>query len=148
MSYEINFQVGVKASPEEIYQTLTEPKKLAQWWTSATRGNGTKVGDTLEFWFGELCEKFDVTALKPGKHVAWRAPKGQGVEAWEETEVTFDLSKDNKQTYIRFRHSGWTENTDFHAHCSMKWATFMLSLKDLLETGKGRPDSERLADQL
>lgn len=33
MSYEINLQVGVKASPEEIYKTLTEPKKLAQWWT-------------------------------------------------------------------------------------------------------------------
>jgi hypothetical protein len=25
------------------------------------------------------------------------------------------------------------------AHCSMKWATFMLSLRELVETGKGRP---------
>jgi hypothetical protein len=24
-------------------------------------------------------------------------------------------------------------------HCSTKWATFLLSLKQLLETGKGRP---------
>jgi len=68
MSSETDFQVGVKASPEEIYKTLTVPKKLAQWWTSDTRGSGTKVGDTLEFSFGDSCEKFDVTALKPGKH--------------------------------------------------------------------------------
>jgi hypothetical protein len=73
---------------------LTETEKLAQWWTTDTRGSGTKVGDTLELWFGESREKFDVTALMPGKHVASKAPKGQGVAEWEETEVTFDLSGD------------------------------------------------------
>jgi uncharacterized protein YndB with AHSA1/START domain len=144
MSYEINHQIGVKASPEEIYKTLTEPKKLAQWWTSDTRSSGTKVGDTLEFRFGEFCQKFKVKALKPGKLVAWKSPKGQGADEWEGTEITFDISTDDKQTYIRFRHSGWQENSDFHAHCSMKWATFMLSLKDLLETGKGRPAPDEL----
>jgi hypothetical protein len=25
-------------------------------------------------------------------------------------------------------------------HCSTKWATFLLSLKDLVENGKGRPE--------
>jgi uncharacterized protein YndB with AHSA1/START domain len=138
MSYETNFQIGVKASPDDIYKTLTEPKRLAQWWTD-TRGSGTKVGDTLEFWFGDHCQKFDIKALKPGKQVIWKAPKGQELEEWDDTEVIFDISTDDKQTYIRFRHSGWRENTDFYAHCSMKWATFMLSLKDLLEKGKGRP---------
>ena len=29
-------------------------------------------------------------------------------------------------------------------HCSMKWATFLLSLKELAETGKGRPSPEDL----
>jgi|SRR5450755_469456 uncharacterized protein YndB with AHSA1/START domain len=144
MSYETNFQIGVKASPEEIYKTLTVPEKLAQWWTSDTRGSGTKVGDTLEFWFGDSCEKFNVTALKPGKQVIWKAPKGQELAEWDDTEITFDISTDDKQTYIRFRHSGWRENTDFYAHCSMKWATFMLSLKDLLEKGKGRPRANDL----
>ena len=47
MSYEINHQVGIKASPEEIYSALTETEKLAQWWTTDTKGRGTKVGDTL-----------------------------------------------------------------------------------------------------
>jgi len=46
MSYGINHQVGIKASPEEIYKALTETEKLAQWWTTDTRGSGTKVGAT------------------------------------------------------------------------------------------------------
>jgi uncharacterized protein YndB with AHSA1/START domain len=140
MSYGINHQVGVKASTEEIYKYLTETAKLAQWWTTDTRGSGAKVGDTLEFWFyGTFCQKFDVKELKPGKSVAWKSPKGQGLDEWEETEVTFDLSTDEKQTYIQFRHSGWRESTDFQGHCSMRWAVFLLSLKDVLEGGKGRP---------
>jgi uncharacterized protein YndB with AHSA1/START domain len=139
MSYGINHQVGIKASPDEIYEALTKTEKLAQWWTTDTRGSGAKVGDTLEFWFYGHCQKFSVKELKPGKRVAWKSPKGQGADEWEETEVTFDLSRDEKQTFIQFRHSGWDYSTDFQGHCSMRWAVFLLSLKDVLERGKGRP---------
>ena len=72
MCCQINHQIGVKASPEEVFKTLTETKKLAQWWTADTRGSGTKVGDTLEFWFGEFCQKSNVQALEPGQRVGDR----------------------------------------------------------------------------
>ncbi|MDR3415801.1 MAG: SRPBCC domain-containing protein [Nevskia sp.] len=143
MSYEINHKIGVKASPEDAYQALTQPSRLAQWWTSDTRGD-SRVGGTLEFWFGNFCQKFEVLELKPGELVRWKAAR-EGMEEWPGTEVSFALSSDAKQTSIRFRHSGWSENTPFHAHCSMKWATFMLSLKDLLEKGEGRPAPRDLA---
>jgi uncharacterized protein YndB with AHSA1/START domain len=65
MSCGINHQVGVKAPPEETFKCITETAKLAQWWTTDTRGSGAKVGDTL---------------------------------------VTFDLSTDERQTFIQFRH--------------------------------------------
>jgi uncharacterized protein YndB with AHSA1/START domain len=139
MSYGINHQIGIKASPEDVYKALTETKRLAQWWTTDTRGSGAEVGDTLEFWFGDFCQKFNVKALEPGKRVDWKSPKGQGADEWEETEVAFDLSTDEKQTFIQFRHSGWRESTNFQGHCSMRWAVFLLSLKDVLERGKGRP---------
>jgi hypothetical protein len=78
MSYGINHQVGVKASPKEIYKYLTETAKLAQWWTTDTRGSGAKVGHTLELWFYGFCQNFSVKELTPGKRVAWKSPKGQG----------------------------------------------------------------------
>jgi uncharacterized protein YndB with AHSA1/START domain len=143
MSYEINHKIGVKASLEDAYRALAETKRLAQWWTSDTRGS-SKVGDTLEFWFGNFCQKFEVQELTPGKRVRWKASQ-DGMPEWPGTEVSFTLSADDKQTTIRFRHSGWRENTPFHGHCSMKWATFMLSLKDWLEKGKGRPAPDDLA---
>ena len=32
----------------------------------------------------------------------------------------------------------WREDGEFRAHCSTKWASFLLSLRDLVETGRGR----------
>jgi uncharacterized protein YndB with AHSA1/START domain len=141
MSYGINHQVGIKATPQDIYNALTETDRLAQWWTTDTRGSGAKVGDTLEFWFNKssFCQKFNVKVLEAGKRVVWKSPKGQGADQWEGTVVAFELSTDAKQTYVQFRHSGWRESTDFQGHCSMRWAVFLLSLKDVLERGKGRP---------
>jgi hypothetical protein len=54
-------------------------------------------------------------------------------------EGCFELSTDEKQTFIQFRHSGWRESTNFQGHCSMRWAIFLLSLKEVLEREKGRP---------
>jgi uncharacterized protein YndB with AHSA1/START domain len=139
MTTEINHQVGIKGSPHEVYRHLTEIDKLAQWWTTDTRGNAAKVGDTIEFWVYGHSQKFRVAALEPGKRVRWRSPECQGVDEWEDTEVTFDLTTDAQQTFIRFQHTGWRAITDLQGHCSMRWAVFLLSLKNVIERGKGRP---------
>ena len=39
MAYrEIWHEMIIKASPSELYQALTDVKKLAHWWTTETRG--------------------------------------------------------------------------------------------------------------
>jgi hypothetical protein len=43
------------------------------------------------------------------------------------------------QTIVRFSHRRWMQESDFLRFCSLKWATFLLSLKSLLETGQGAP---------
>ena len=138
MSHEANLRVGIQASVEDVYAALTDTKKLARWWTSDTRGDGSKLGSTLEFWFGSFCQKFEVDALDAGKLVRWKAT-AEGMSEWAGTNVAFTLSNDGKQTFVRFRHSGWRADTDFFAHCSTKWTTFLLSLKSLLENGTGTP---------
>ena len=136
-SYDIRHEVGIKASPDAVYQALTDVKKLAGWWTSDTRGE-SKIGGELEFWFGKFCQKFDVTALTPSQLVRWKAKAG-GADEWTGTEVSFALDEGKDQCIVHFTHGGWADNSKMYPHCSTKWAVFMLSLKDLLEKGKGRP---------
>ena len=138
-TYTIHHEVGIKASPEAVYQALTDTKKLAGWWTTDTRGNGADVGGVLEFWFGEYCKKFEVIKLQPGKLVRWKSTGKENDDEWDGTEISFSLSVDEKQCNLLFSHSGWLSDTGWLPHCSTKWAVFMLSLKNLLEKGTGRP---------
>ena len=138
-TYTIHHEIGIKASSKAVYQALTDTKKLAGWWTSDIRGKGSKVGDVLEFWFDDFCQKFEVAELQPGKLVRWKADRKEGVEEWAGTEVAFSLSTDKKQCWVHFSHSGWRRDSGLLPHCSTKWAVFMLSLKDLLERSKGHP---------
>jgi hypothetical protein len=66
------------------------------------------------------------------------------VDEWIGTDVTFSLSQADGQTVIVFGHRNWREAVEFTAHCSMKWATFLLSLRELVETGRGRPSPDDL----
>jgi hypothetical protein len=51
------------------------------------------------------------------------------------------------QTFVVFKHAHWKEPVEFMHHCSTKWATFLLSLRDLLETSDGRaiPNDVKIA---
>ncbi|MDE2259167.1 MAG: SRPBCC domain-containing protein, partial [Betaproteobacteria bacterium] len=101
----------------------------------------SEAGNRLEFWFGGFCQKFEVIALKPRELVHWKGTK-EGADEWVGTEISFRLRPEGNQTFVRFTHSNWADDTDFLAHCSTKWAVFLLSLKDLLEKGKGQPAPE------
>jgi uncharacterized protein YndB with AHSA1/START domain len=138
-TYSIIHEVGIEASPEAVYRALTDAKRLAGWWTSDTRGDGSAVGGVLEFWFGKSCHKFEVAELQPDSLVRWKASKEEGPDEWAGTEIAFSLRADEKQCYVRFSHSGWRSDRGILPHSSTKWAVFMLSLKDLLETGTGHP---------
>ena len=61
---------------------------------------------------------------------------------WLGTDITFDLSQQDDQTIVLFAHRNWSESTEFTSHCSMKWATFLLSLRDYVESGKGKPSPD------
>jgi hypothetical protein len=81
--------------------------------------------------------KMQVTALDPNKTVHWRVQAGP--EEWVGTDVVFTLYQDGDYTIVLFAHKNWREVNEFTSHCSMKWATFMLSLRELAEAGKGKP---------
>ena len=55
------------------------------------------------------------------------------------TDLTFQLKAKKDETVLLFTHAKWKKPTEFMYHCSTKWATFLLSLKNWLERDEGRP---------
>jgi len=135
---DILHRVGVEsATPREVYGTLTTIEGLAGWWTDDTTGSGD-VGGVLEFRFPPGGFDMEVVELRPSERVAWRVVDGP--EEWVGTTIDWDLRQDGDYTIVLFSHQDWREAGEFMAHCSTKWASYLLSLKELLETGAGRPD--------
>jgi uncharacterized protein YndB with AHSA1/START domain len=133
----ISHRIGIKASLEDIYEALTTDDGLKKWWTNDISGAGI-VGSTIKFRFNGGGPDFTVTKLIPNKTVCWQH-SGNIPEPWINTEISFQLEASEGQTFVNFTHAYWNENNDFMAHCNTKWAVFLLSLKNALETGKGTP---------
>jgi uncharacterized protein YndB with AHSA1/START domain len=134
---DILHRIGIKASPEKVYAALTEQEGLAGWWTKETKATA-KVGAILQFRFGDHgFNDMEVLELVPGKRVKWQCVNG--AKEWIGTELIFDLKQDDGSTIVFFAQRGWKEQVEFMHYCSTKWGVYMLSLKWLLEKGKGAP---------
>ncbi len=133
---DILHRIGITAPPDEVYAALTKVDGLASWWTQDTDGDGS-VGGTLRFRFEP--GGFDMLVLdaRPDELVLWEVVDGP--EEWIGTRVRFDLRQEEGFTIVLFRHEGWEAPVEFMHHCSTKWATFLMSLKKVVETGTGEP---------
>ena len=132
---DILHKVGIKAQLPQVYNALATNKGLAGWWTDDTTGNES-AGGVIHFRFGTRgFIDMRVLALDPGKRVTWEVVNGP--DAWIGTKVIFDLKQDDDFVTVLFKHEGWKEPSEMMHHCSTKWATFMMSLKSLVETGRG-----------
>ena len=134
---EIIHRVGIAGSASEVYNALTTDEGLSRWWTTDTSGAGD-AGSIIKFRFDGAGPDFEVIELKTDTIVRWRH-SGEIPGPWVGTEVAFRLKNEANQTCVLFSHSNWKEPSDFMAHCSTKWAVFLLSLKEAIETGNGKP---------
>ena len=130
----IHHRVGINAPQARVYAALTTLEGLTGWWTQHVEGDPNQ-GGSLRFYFGsaEPSATMNVVELAPTHHVEWRCV--QGPDEWVDTTITFDLKTEGEETVLLFTHANWREPVEFMAHCSTKWAFFLLGLKTWLEGG-------------
>jgi len=139
---DILHRVGIKSTPDAVYRALTTRDGLAAWWTDRTEGDGP-VGGLFQFRFvdGDVdIGGFDIKVLElqPDRQVLWQVVGGP--DEWIGTRISWDIRQEGDYAIVMFRHQDWREPVEFMHHCSTKWAIFLMSLKALVETGKGQPN--------
>ncbi len=142
---DIIHRAGIKAPLQKVYNAISTIEGICGWWTRHTSGK-SQIGELIVVRF--LSDKgkeagsmnMEVKTLEPEKKVQWAVKEGP--EEWIGTDVIFDLHQEGDYTIVLFGHRNWREEVEFTAHCSTKWAVFMLSLKEFVETGKGRPSPD------
>lgn len=142
----IYHKIGIKAAEEKVMGALTTKFGLSNWWTSDVEGNFTSgvssVGDSIFFGFGHGNPMEMKVKESEQRGLLWECKSGP--DDWIGSHIHFlldqgNLSDGTQLTILYFRHKDWKHESEFTAHCSMKWATFLLSLKDFLEIGIGKP---------
>ena len=138
----INHRIGIQAPIQKVYDALATADGIANWWTKDTSGI-SEIGKNIEVKFhspdGSVVGSMtiEILALQKDKKVHWKFSDGPA--EWIGTEVIFDIHQEENYTIILFQHRNWAEEVEFKAHCSMKWAVFLLSFKQYVETSTGKP---------
>ena len=127
-------RVGIKdASPEKVYEAITTVDGLAAWWTEDTK----QSDGVLQFRFLQGGFDMEVVDTTKAERLIWRVVDGP--EEWIGTTIDWKLRQDGEYTTVLFEHQGWKEPVEFMNHCSTKWAVYLMSLKQHVETGTGAP---------
>jgi uncharacterized protein YndB with AHSA1/START domain len=134
---DILHRIGVRnATTDQVYDAITTIDGLAGWWTEETKGE-TDPGGVITFRFIPGGFDMKVLELEPGRLVRWEV--SDGPPEWIGTTIRWDLEQRDDYTIVLFKQEGWREAGEFMHHCSTKWASYLLSLKQLVETGEGAP---------
>ena len=141
---DIRHRVVVSGALDQVYSAIATKDGLSDWWTRDGVRGESKEGSAIEFYFGqpEPAAVMEVTRLDPNGQVSWSCVGG--ADEWVGTKLSFTLTPKDDDTVVLFTHADWRDPSDFMAHCSARWAYFLLSLKSLVETGKGTPSPEDL----
>lgn len=129
---DILHRVGIATDPARVAAALTTIEGIRNWWTFDAEGDASE-GGIFQFRNNRLQVVHADCEL-----ITWRY--SGPAEEWAPTEISFRLAWRDGQTIVLFKHAGWREPVEFMHHCSTKWATFLLSLKDYVECGEGRPE--------
>ena len=141
---DILHRIGIKAPLASVHRAIATREGVAGWWTTDVSGSDL-LGGQLDFKFfskaGDLIGRMvmEVKQLAP-KQILWECLEGP--PEWIGTKISFDLFEQDGQTIVLFGHRNWREAVEPTYHCSTKWAIFMLSLREFVETGKGRPSPD------
>lgn len=141
MSYNIYHNLLIKASAKEVFDAVSQPKYLDNWWSLKSSGIPELHAEyNLNFtdkynWF---CK---VSNLKIGESFHLKITKAD--KDWNPTTFGFDLETKENGTYLKFSHVNWPENNDHLKHSSFCWAMLLNGLKNYVEKGVIIPFEER-----
>lgn len=134
----------VSQTPEEAFAAITNVRR---WWSEEIEGSTDKLGAEFKYHFRDIHRcKMKITELVPGKKVVWRVLDNyfnftKDESEWKGTDIIFDVAKKDDKTEVRFTHQGLVPGYECYDACSDGWSTYIKgSLKDLITTGKGRPN--------
>jgi hypothetical protein len=134
----------VDQSPAEVFDAINNPRG---WWSEAIEGRTDELGAEFTYHYQDVHRcTIRITEFVPGRKVVWHVLDNyfnfvEDKTEWTGTDVVFQLSRQGNQTAVQFTHVGLVPAYECYNVCSDAWGGYVgTSLRDLITTGKGRPN--------
>jgi uncharacterized protein YndB with AHSA1/START domain len=132
----------IDAAPSRVFQAVSTPADLDQWWTIRSAGE-PRLGAGYELWFGPQYDwRATVARCSPGAEFELELTRAD--KEWLGTRVGFRLQGDGSTTRVRFYHKGWPDETEHYRVSCYCWAMYLRVLRRYLEHGERVPYERRL----
>ena len=135
----------VDQSPKEVFDALNN---VRGWWSEEIEGSTEKLNDEFTYHFKDIhyCQ-IKIIESKPDERVVWLVKYNyfkftKDKSEWTGTTISFDISKKDNKTELRFTHHGLVPAYECFEICSNAWSQYIQqSLWSLITTGKGQPNN-------
>jgi uncharacterized protein YndB with AHSA1/START domain len=134
MGRTLEKEVFIKASPERVFQALTEKAELERWFVQKAEVD-VRLGGAIRLeWAPDAVEIGKILVLDPPHRLSY---------SWEALEpspttITFELTAENNGTRLRLTHTGIGEGEDwdtYYTSINSGWNVHFKNLTAWLETG-------------
>ena len=104
-SYSIYHDLIVKAPLNKVFDAITKPAHLVNWWPLKCAGN-PKMGGEYNFYFSPEYDWYgQVVHFKSNR--AFHIKMTRSDSDWNPTTFGFDLENANESVEIKFWYKGW-----------------------------------------
>lgn len=140
-SYKITLEA--EQSPEAAFSAINN---VRGWWSGEIEGVTDQPG--AEFTYrvpGVHYCKMQITEFVPDRKVVWRVLDSdisytEAKNEWNDTRITFDISRKDGVTEVRFTHVGLVQSDECYGACSNGWNLLVGgNLRKLIATGLDQP---------
>ena len=144
----------VDQTPKEVFKAINN---VRGWWSEEIEGSTNKLHDEFKLRYEDIHRsQMKLIEVVPDKKVVWLVMDNyfkftKDKSEWTGTKISFEISKKDSKTQIRFAHLGLVPEYECFDICSNAWTQYIQqSLRSLITTGKGQPNSKgnpRTADE-
>lgn len=134
--------IVVDQTPKQVFDAVNNPQN---WWPGEVKGSTDKLNGEFTYRYKEFhFSKQKVVEMIPDEKVVWLVTESnidyaEDKREWTDTKISFEISRQDNKTRLRFTHLGLVPQIECFDSCSNSWSQIIQqSLLSLIATGEGK----------